>query len=343
MTTATHPTVSFELFPPRKPELYEAVWQRVLRMAEAGPDFFSVTYGASGSSREASGELVRRLLAETSVPPIAHLTCVGADREQLAARVRGLLRAGVRDFLALRGDPPDGQTTWAPPSGGLARSSDLVALIREVEADELGYGPAARAGAVARSGPAARAGAAGEPPSVVAQDLGVVPADVVSVAVAAYPSGTSHTREEELVALREKQDAGADFAITQVFYNAEAYASLVADARDAGVHIPILPGILPLTDPRRLHRLEALSGVPVPADLDALLGCDDDAERQRRGIDATIALIDGVLEAGAPGLHLYTFNQDRPALDVLEHLRAGGLRNPALLTPPAVQRQSAAG
>ncbi|WP_185972503.1 methylenetetrahydrofolate reductase [Georgenia yuyongxinii] len=331
MTTATHPTVSFELFPPRKPELYEAVWQRVLRMAEAGPDFFSVTYGASGSSREASGELVRRLLAETSVPPIAHLTCVGADREQLAARVRGLLRAGVRDFLALRGDPPDGQTTWAPPAGGLARSSDLVALIREVEAEELGCGPAARSGA------------AGEPPSVVAQDLGVVPADAVSVAVAAYPSGTSHTREEELVALREKQDAGADFAITQVFYDADAYASLVADARDAGVHIPILPGILPLTDPRRLHRLEALSGVPVPADLDALLRCDDDAERQRRGIDATIALIDGVLEAGAPGLHLYTFNQDRPALDVLEHLRAGGLRNPALLTPPAGQRQSAAG
>ncbi|WP_448070519.1 methylenetetrahydrofolate reductase [Georgenia yuyongxinii] len=332
MTTAMHPTVSFELFPPRKPELYEAVWQRVRRMAEAGPDFFSVTYGASGSSREASAELVRRLLAETSVPPIAHLTCVGADREQLAARVRGLLRAGVRDFLALRGDPPDGQPTWAPPPGGLTRSSDLVALIRQVEAEELGCGPAAR------SGPSI-----GEHPSVVAEDLGVVPADVVSVAVAAYPSGTSHTREAELVALREKQDAGADFAITQVFYDPAAYASLVADARDAGVHVPILPGIVPLTDPRRLNRLEQLSGVPVPATLDALLACDDDGERQRRGIDATLALIDGVLAAGAPGLHLYTFNQDRPALDVLEHLRAGGLRNPALLTPPPVPRQRAAG
>ena len=317
--TEPHPTVSFELFPPRRPELYEVVWQRVLRMAEAGPDFFSVTYGASGSSREASGELVRRLLACTGVPPIAHLTCVGATRAELADRVRGLMDAGVRDFLALRGDPPQGQTTFTPPEGGLGRSSELVALIREVETERLGA-PRPDGGREATA----------EPPSIVALELGVQPADVVSVAVAAYPSGTSHTREAELAALREKQDAGADFAITQVFYDAEAYASLVLEARAGGVHIPIVPGIIPLTDRGRLRRLEELSGVPVPVTLDALLATDDDAERLRRGIDATLALIDRVLAVGAPGLHLYTFNQDRPALDVLEHLRARGIRNPAL-------------
>jgi methylenetetrahydrofolate reductase (NADPH) len=321
VSTATHPTVSFELFPPRRPELDEAVWQRVLRMAEAGPDFFSVTYSTPEAARAASAELLRRLLAETRIPPIAHLTCVAATREQIAARVRRLLDAGVRDFLALRGDPPPGETTWCPPPGGLSRSSELVALIREVEAE------CREAGGLR---PAA--------PSVVAQELGVSPADAVSVAVAAYPSGQSHTRTSEIAALREKQDAGADFAITQVFYDAEAYASLVADGRAAGVHIPVLPGILPLTDRRRLHRLEELSDVPVPVTLDALLDTDDDAERLRRGIDATLALIDRVLAVGAPGMHLYTFNRDRPALDVIEHLRARGIRNPALETRPAVPR-----
>lgn len=319
VSVATHPTVSFELFPPRRPELDETVWQRVLRMAEAGPDFFSVTYSVSPAARAASAELLRRLLVETRIPPIAHLTCVAATREEIAARVGRLLDAGVRDFLALRGDPPPGETAWHAPPDGLSRSSQLVALIRQVE-DERREDGCLRAAA----------------PSVVALDLGVTPADVVSVAVAAYPSGQSHTRAAELAALREKQDAGADFAITQVFYDAEAYASLCADARAAGVHIPILPGILPLTDRRRLHRLDELSGVPVPVTLDALLDTADDAERLRRGIDATLALIDRVLAVNAPGLHLYTFNQDRPALDVLEHLRARGIRNPALETRPAV-------
>ncbi|WP_164737155.1 methylenetetrahydrofolate reductase [Georgenia sp. SYP-B2076] len=317
MATA-HPTVSFELFPPRRPEFDEAVWQRVLRMADAGPDFFSVTYGASGSSREASAELVRRLLTQTAVPPIAHLTCVAATRQDLVTRVNRLMDAGVRDFLALRGDPPAGQGTWSAPPGGLTRSSELVALIREVENERLGA-PRPGGGREATT----------EPPSVVALDLGVEPADVVSVSVAAYPSGGSHTRDAELRALREKQDAGADFAITQVFFDADAYASLVADARAGGVHIPILPGVIPLTDPARLHRLSTLTGVPVPPEVDAMLDTDD-AERLRRGIAATLRLIDGVLAAGAPGLHLYTFNQDRPALDVLEHLRARGIRNPAL-------------
>ncbi|MPV38761.1 methylenetetrahydrofolate reductase [Georgenia subflava] len=316
-TTVTQPTVSFELFPPRRPELDEVIWQRVLRMAAAGPDFFSVTYGASGTSRLASAELVRRLITEAGVRPIAHLTCVGATRDELAGMVRSLLDAGVRDFLALRGDPPVGEQVWRPTAGGLDRASDLVALIREIQAEHLGR-------------PCETGRSTTEPPSVVALDLGARAADSVSVSVATYPSGAAHGRTAELAALREKQDAGADFAITQVFYDAEAYASLVADARDVGIELPILPGIIPMTDARRLQRLAGLSGVEVPRSLQALLSVEDDAERLRRGIDATVALIDRVLAVGAPGIHLYTFNQDRPALDVVEHLRDRGLRNPAL-------------
>ncbi|WP_052436276.1 5,10-methylenetetrahydrofolate reductase [Georgenia sp. SUBG003] len=287
------PTVSFELFPPRGTESDEAVWARILRMAEAGPDFFTVTYGASGSARESSDGIVHRLLTETAVPVVAHLTCAGATREELAARVRSLLDAGVRDFLALRGDPPAGQTAWVPAPGGVAGSADLVRLIREVQS--------------------------GHP---AAPD--------VTVAVAAYPSG-HNSGVGEIAALLAKQAVGADYAITQVFYDAEAYATLVRDARAAGVTLPIVPGILPLTERRRLARLEELTGVPVPVSLDALLDVQDDAVRLRRGLDATLALIDRVLAVGAPGLHLYTFNRDRPALDVLDHLRARGVVNPALV------------
>ncbi|WP_324650276.1 methylenetetrahydrofolate reductase [Georgenia sp. H159] len=280
------PTVSFELYPPRTPARAAAAWETVERLAAAGPDFFSVTYGASGSSRDASRDVVRRILAETSVPPIAHLTCVGATREELGRVVGELVDDGVRDFLALRGDAPAGQSGWVPHPGGLNGSSELVALIRDVER--------------------ARFGATG----------------ALSVAVAAYPAGSSHTRAQDVAALLEKQAAGADFAVTQVFYDTAAYAGLVEDARSAGVYLPLVAGVIPMTDPRRLTRLAELTGVPVPTDLLARLAdAADDEERHRVGIDATVELVEGVVAAGAPGLHLYTFNQHRPALDVVERLR----------------------
>ncbi|MEE6272088.1 methylenetetrahydrofolate reductase [Georgenia wangjunii] len=284
MPTA-RPTVSFELYPPRTATGAAAAWETVERLAGAAPDFFSVTYGASGSSRRASRDVVQRILAETSVTPIAHLTCVGSSRAELARLVADLLDDGVRDFLALRGDPPQGEPEWVPRPDGLNRASELVALIRQVEEARLG------------------------------------PAGGVSIAVAAYPSGTTHSRSQDVRALREKQDAGADFAITQVFYDAGAYVDLCTEARAAGVHLPIVAGVIPATDPGRLTRLAELTGVDVPPALLDALAVEDPALRHERGIAATLRLIDAVLAAGAPGLHIYTFNQHRPALDVIEHLR----------------------
>jgi len=277
------PTVSFELYPPRTPAGAAAAWETVERLTAAGPDFFSVTYGASGSARDASREVVRRILTRTPVTPIAHLTCVGATREELRGLVGELVDDGVRDFLALRGDPPEGHPPAVP--GGLSRSSELVALIRDVERERLGgHG--------------------------------------LSVAVAAYPAGTSHTRAQDVAALLEKQEAGADYAITQVFYDPAAYADLVSEARAAGVHLPVVAGIIPLTEPRRLTRLADLTGVPVPGHvLDLLASAHDDEERHRLGVEATVRLAEEVLVAGAPGLHVFTFNQHRPALDVVERLR----------------------
>lgn len=287
------PTVSFELYPPRTPARAVSAWGTVERLAEASPDFFSVTYGASGSSRTASRDLVRRIIAETTVAPIAHLTCVDATRADLERLVRELLDDGVRDFLALRGDPPAGQTEWVPRPDGVNRASELVALIREVERVRFGGHGA------------------------------------VSIAVAAYPAGTSHTRRQDVAALREKQAAGADFAVTQVFYEAGAYVELVEEVRSAGIYLPIVAGIIPMTDPGRLARLTQLTGVPVPRRLTELLAVDDDEERHRLGVEATVGLVEDVVAAGAPGLHLYTFNQHRPALDVVERLR-----RPITTAPP---------
>ena len=290
---ADSPTISFELYPPRTPKGERELPGTVAALAAVDPDFFSVTYGASGRTRESSGALLEHILTRTDVPAIAHLTCVGASEEDLDGVVRRLLDIGVRDVLALRGDPPEGEPDWRPHPQGYTTASELVQLLRRVEAQRFGTPD-------------------GDGPRPL------------SIAVAAYPGGTFDADGVPVVdpttvqALLAKQEAGADYAITQVFYDPASYAAFVAAARAAGVHLPIVPGIIPLTDPRRLRRLETLTGVPVPP---ALLAALDDAptpeERYRRGLAASVDLVHGVLAAGAPGLHVYTFNTAGPALDVL--------------------------
>ncbi|WP_163544223.1 methylenetetrahydrofolate reductase [Occultella kanbiaonis] len=286
------PTISFELYPPRTPKGEVSLQRTVLDLAQIGPDFFSVTYGASGATRQTSRDLICSILRDTPVTPIAHLTCVGASEADLTEYISGLLDEGVRDFLALRGDPPAGQEDWQPHPDGLTRASQLVALLRSVVAARLG------------------------------------PADPVSISVAAYPGGDygpdgqAVVDPSDVAALLEKQDAGADFAITQVFFDPAHYAELVSAARAGGVRIPIIPGLIPLTDPKRLRRLEELTGVRVPEQLlDSLDSAASPDEAYQRGLTASVDLIDGVLAAGAPGLHLYTFNSAKAALDLLD--RAG--------------------
>ncbi len=288
----SRPRISYELYPPRRPESAPAVWEVVTALVRTNPRCLSITYPSTADGRAASSELVRRVLAETTVPPVAHLTVVGASRVQLANRVRTLLAAGVRDFLALRGDPEPGRA-WEPHPDGLNYATDLVRLIRAVERD-------ARA-----------CGALGDEP--------------VTVGCAVYPHAHGENRYRELVAMRAKQEAGADFAITQVFYDVREYAALVREAPTAGVSIPIIPGIIPLTDPARLARLATLTGVGLPEELRELLDASEPAERFRRAIEATADLAQGALVAGAPGVHVFTFNQSAPALALWEELRRRSL------------------
>lgn len=288
--TRRHSLISFEVFPPRPGADDAAVWRSLETMAEAGPDFFSVTHGHN-QIEGANRLVIRRLRARLPVPVLAHLICEGSTTAEMRAQVHALLDDGVRDILALRGDPPAGSDAWVYQRRGLNRAAELIRLIREVEDERFcpGTGPGARP---------------------------------ISIAAAAYPpSGTERSYEGDLRALWEKQQSGADYAITQVVYDAESYARLVDDARSLGIHLPIVAGLAPLTNPRRLTRLQEITCVPVPAELVARLDTDDPALQRRIAIAETMRLIDELLELGCPGFHLFTFNQHPAAVAILDHLR----------------------
>lgn len=293
MLDAAHPTLSFELFPPRTPDAQDALWDTIARLAMVRPDFASITYGASGTTRTSSRDVVRRLAETHTIRPLAHLTCVDQSRDEVVAVIDEFLDEDVRDFLALRGDPPRGQEQWSPHPQGLRFASELVALIREV-----------------------------------ARGRGIADADL-SVGVTAFPA--THAAEgpdgQGLAVLRAKEEAGADFAVTQVFYDADQYLRLADDAKAAGIGLPILPGIIPLVSAPRAARLEQLTGVAAPPALVAELAETPDADAARAiGVGHAARLARRLTDAGAPGVHVYTFNRHEAALDLV---REAGLRDRA--------------
>jgi methylenetetrahydrofolate reductase (NADPH) len=279
--------LSYELFPPRSPAAAETLWTTIRELETTEPDYVSVTYGASGSNRDTAVELINRLLLETTLRPLAHLTCVGNTPQELAGIIGELLDTGVRGILALRGDlPKDGGETVP---GALRYAQDLIELVRRVEQ----------------------------------RRSALLCAGKIAVGVAAYPTRhpESPSEEHDVEVLLAKQRSGADFAITQVFFHAEEYADLLTRARRAGVTIPIIPGVMPLTSLRRLKRLGELAGVEPAAELmERLAAADNDIERLHIGVDATVDLANAALDAGAPGIHLYTFNEHQSALEVLDKL-----------------------
>ena len=279
--------LSYELFPPRSPAAAETLWTTIRELETTEPDYVSVTYGASGSNRDTAVELINRLVLETTLRPLAHLTCVGNTPQELAGIIGELLDTGVRGILALRGDLP--QDGGQPVDGSLRYAQDLIELIRRVEQ----------------------------------RRSALLCAGKIAVGVAAYPTRhpESPSEEHDVEVLLAKQRSGADFAITQVFFHPEQYADLLTRARRAGVTIPIIPGVMPFTSLRRLKRLGELTGVEPAAELLSRLAvADSDAERRRIGVNATVDLANAALDAGAPGLHIYTFNEHQSAMDVLEKL-----------------------
>jgi methylenetetrahydrofolate reductase (NADPH) len=270
------------VYPPREAEAARSLYEAIDRLAELSPDFISVTFGAGGSDTQGSIEVLSYIKNQTQAVPLAHLTCVGTTEKESRSTIQQFLDAGILDFLALRGDLPQGQTELAHDS--LATASELVSVIRDVAKD-----PGAK------------------------------------VAVAAFPNGhpESGAGRSDLLALKAKQDAGADFAITQLFFFAEDYLNFLELARASGITIPIVPGIMPITSGKRLSRVLELTGEREPKALAlALEAAENSSERLEVGINWAANLVAELAEARAPGIHLYAFNEHK---NVTEVLRRAGL------------------
>ncbi|KQR54327.1 methylenetetrahydrofolate reductase [Leifsonia sp. Leaf336] len=294
---------SFELYPPRSDRAAAALPSTIDLLAAARPDFISVTYGAGGSSRASSLEVVRYILENTDVSPMAHLTCVGSSHVEANRLIREFLDAGVRRFLAVRGDPPADLAPGEDGLGDIRSSAELVQLIHRVQAERVPYGELPVPGLPARTVLNHR--------------------EHVQIAVAAFPNGhpSSHSVSQDIDALLAKQAAGANLGITQLFFHAEDYLSFAQRAKEAGVTFPILPGIMPVTSPARLARMLELSGEDLPSDLAIQLEVEPDEDGQREiGIAWATRLAQRLLDGGAPGIHLYTFNQHAAVLSVLDRI-----------------------
>jgi len=261
--------VSFEFFPPADAAMEATLWQSVQRLAPLSPHFVSVTYGADGSTRDRTHQLVSRIQHETQLTGAPHLTCVGATREEVLEVARQYWREGIRHIVALRGDAPQGATQYEPHPDGYAYASDLVAGLRSV-------------------------------------------ADF-DISVAAYPEThpEAPSAEADLDNLRKKIDAGASRAITQFFFDTDDYLRFRDRCVAAGIHVSIVPGILPITRFPQVTRFAARCGAKIPNWLaERFVGLDDDPET-RRLIAANVAIeqVSRLRHHGVDEFHFYTLNR----------------------------------
>ena len=272
---------SFEFFPPSDEAGEEQLWAAIEALEPYGPNFVSVTYGAGGSTRDKTIGITSRIARETSLTPVAHLTCVGHTREELEGILDAYAGEGIQHVMLLRGDPSEGpRAAWTPTEGGLTYAVELVELARSRGDFRIG--------------------------------------------VAAFPEGhpSAESRDADADVLVAKAHAGAEFAVTQMFFKASDYFDLVERVRSRGVDLPILPGIMPILNLNAIRRQGELIGTDVPEDVVARIAAHegDPAAMRAEGIALAAELCEELLAGGAPGLHFYTLNRSKATLEIFAAL-----------------------
>jgi methylenetetrahydrofolate reductase (NADPH) len=275
---------SFEFFPPKDPEGEERLWVAIEGLKSLAPDFVSVTYGAGGSTRDRSIRIAQEITKRTGISTVAHLTCVGSTRTELLTILQSYKDAGITSILALRGDPTGGPSEPWIPIEGGLNYADELV---QMAAEFGGF----------------------------------------SIGVAAFPDGhpgSAGDFEKDVDVLIRKEQLGATFATTQFFFEADSYLRLIDRLSARGSKLTIIPGILPVTNVKLLHRMAELGGTPIPSHLkEAFAKVENDPAGVRAlGVEIATSLCRQLLEAGAPGLHFYTMNSSTATQEIYRNLNA---------------------
>lgn len=260
---------SFEIFPPKDEKGVSDLFLVLKELSPLNPVFISVTYGAGGSTRDLTRDLAIRIYKELKLNVAFHFTCVGSGKVEIQAYVARLKKEGVNLVVALRGDPPKGETHFKPALDGFCYASELVTFLKKI--------------------------------------------DGFSIAVAGYPEGhvEAKSKEEDLLHLKEKVDAQSDIVLTQLFFDNRDYFDFIDRARNIGIKIPIVPGILPVLNLKQIQRIATLSGARIPEGLRSQLeDCQEDTDQMREvGIQHATKQCQELLQKGAPGIHFYILNK----------------------------------
>ncbi|WP_461832453.1 methylenetetrahydrofolate reductase [NAD(P)H] [Aquifex sp.] len=276
-------SISFEFFPPKTPDGERQLFETIRKLERLNPTFVSVTYGAGGSTRDRTRNIVKKIHEETNLTVMAHLTCIAHTREELIEILNDYKNIGIENILALRGDVPRDKPDWRPPKGACKYAKELVELIRK----EFG--------------------------------------EWFSVGVASYPEGhpESPNLDWEVKYFKEKVEAGADFSITQMFFINDYYYRFVDMCKTAGIDIPIIPGIMPITNFKQIKKFASLCGATIPQSLiEKLEKVEDKPEEVKKiGIDFAIKQCIDLIENGVPGLHFYTLNKSDATLKIYESIK----------------------
>jgi methylenetetrahydrofolate reductase (NADPH) len=296
------PCFSFEFFPPKTDEGQRNLEQALSELKKDSPDYVSVTYGAAGSTRERTVEVTKWIKEDLGLEAMAHLSCVGEPVERLREILDEVAAAGVDNVLALRGDPPRGETDWTPHPDGLGCSVDLIELIR----DKYDY----------------------------------------CIGATCFPEvhPEAPDLDHDLRYLKRKVDAGATFLITQLFFENEDYFRFVERAREVGIDVPIIAGIMPITNFEQVKRFTTMCGSAIPPalheQLEARNAEGEEAVTELGVAYATLQCAD-LLERGAPGIHFYTLNKSPATRAILSALKSARPWERAPASAPAAANQTA--